>query len=242
MQVVDNAFNVSAPSDPLTITAELVRVPVTWRVLAPPETPPDATLYIAGDNPAAFGAAYDPALRPMTPLGDNVWEYQATVQERTPLLYKYTRGSWETVEQWGAISGFGNRALEVVAGPDGTMRVDDSATDWGSGGPDDRRAIEHWRDPLVAATQPITGTTGPVATIGVHFATPVQAADRQRVISVTAADGATVEGTVAQEGLAFVFTPATPLLPGVYTATAFNVGTDTPMAKPYTWVFTVAEP
>ena len=90
----------------------------------------------------------------MTPAGDRLWEFTATLREGTTLLYKYTRGSWETVEQWGAISGFGNRNLTVVKGPDGTQLVEDTATDWGAEGPDDHRAIQFWRDPLVTAVTP----------------------------------------------------------------------------------------
>ncbi|MFZ1769717.1 MAG: CBM20 domain-containing protein, partial [Caldilinea sp.] len=102
---VDNAFNVSEPSPPITLTAELSMVDVTWRVLVPAETPAEDTVFIAGDNADAFLAPYNPSLTPMTPAGDRLWEFTATLREGAPLLYKYTRGSWETVEQWGAISG-----------------------------------------------------------------------------------------------------------------------------------------
>lgn len=243
VQVVDNSFNVSPPSQPLTMTAELVMVHVTWRVLVPPGTPPDDLIFIAGDNGGVFGASYNPGLQPMTPMGDNLWEWSATVQEGTELLYKYTRGSWEAVEQWGSISGMANRQLEVVAGPDGTMLVDDTATDWGGEGPDDRRGVQAWRDPLVTAVEPATepgdGSSGPVESVRAEFATPVSAADPNQVITVTDASGAAIAGGVTQQGLAFLWTPAEPLPPGEYTARVFNVSTDTPMAKAFTWSFVV---
>jgi hypothetical protein len=239
VQVVDTGFNVSAPSQPLTVTAELTMVDVTWRVLVPAATPPDDLVFIAGDNGGVFGASYNPGLQPMTLVGEGVWEWSRTVQEGTDLLYKYTRGSWETVEQWGSISGMANRQLEVVAGPDGTMLVDDTATDWGGEGPDDRRGVQAWRDPLVTAAEPAAGGSGPVESVRVEFATPVSAADPNQVIAVTDAAGAPVPGSVAQEGKAFVWTPDAPLAPGEHTATVFNVSTDTPMGKAYTWGFTV---
>ncbi len=90
VQAVDTSFNVSEPSDPITLTAELSMVDVTWRVLVPPSTPPDDVIFIAGDNADVFGASYNPGLQPMTPVGDNLWEYKAKVQEGTRLLYKYT--------------------------------------------------------------------------------------------------------------------------------------------------------
>ena len=89
-------------------------MPVTFRVLVPDATPADDIVFIAGDDPAVFGAAYNPSLQPMTPVGDNMWEWTAQVRAGTPLLYKYTRGNWETVEQWGAISGYGNADKEQV--------------------------------------------------------------------------------------------------------------------------------
>ncbi|MFN3335532.1 MAG: hypothetical protein ACK47M_23795, partial [Caldilinea sp.] len=151
VQSVDTAFNVSEPSPAITLTAELSMVDVTWRVLTPTETPPNDTIFIAGDNVDAFLAPYNPGLTPMTPVDERHWEFTATLKEGTRLQYKYTRGSWETVEQWGTISGFGNRQLTVVKGADGKMLVEDTATDWGGDGPDDRRAIQFWRDPLVTA-------------------------------------------------------------------------------------------
>jgi hypothetical protein len=239
VQVVDTSFNVSIPSQPLTMTAELTMVDVTWRVLVPPSTPPDDLIFIAGDSGAVFGASYNPGLQPMTSVGDNLWEWSATVQEGTKLLYKYTRGSWETVEQWGSITGMANRQLTVVAGPDGAMLVDDTAIDWGGEGPDDRRGVQAWRDPLVLSTEPAAGSRGPVAAVRVEFATAINAADAANVIAVADAQGTAVAGSVAQAGKALVWTPAAPLPAGDYTATAANVTTDTPLAKPYTWGFTV---
>lgn len=241
VQVVDNAFNVSAPSEPITLTAEMSMVDVTWRVLAPPETPITDTLFIAGDSGEVFGAPYNPALQPMTKVGDNLWEWKATVKDGTKLLYKYTRGSWEKVEQWGSISGFGNRQVEVTAGPENTMLIDDTATDWGAAGPDDHRAIQAWRDPLVKSTEPAADTAGPVPQVAVEFSIMVAATDLKQVIMVAGADGNPVAGTVAAEGgTKFIFTPDQPFAPGVYTATAYNVQQTTPMASPYTWTFTVA--
>lgn len=213
-------------------------VDVTWRVLAPAETPAEDTLYIAGDNVDSFLAPYNPGLTPMSPVEDGLWEFTATLKEGTQLQYKYTRGSWETVEQWGTISGFGNRSLTVVKGPDGTMRVDDTATDWGADGADDHRAIQAWRDPLVK-----TLTAAPEAIV-VEFSilvTPI-GGDAMQVITVTAADGTPVAGAVAQSsGDTFTFTPAAPLPPGEYTVTVFNVEQTTPMVRPYTQRIVIGE-
>ncbi|MCB9121968.1 MAG: Ig-like domain-containing protein [Caldilineaceae bacterium] len=240
---VDTAYNVSEPSAPITLTAELSMVDVTWRVLVPAETPIDDTIFIAGDSAEAFLAPYNPSLTPMTPAGDRLWEYTATLREGTPLLYKYTRGSWETVEQWGAISGFGNRSLTVVKGPDGTQLVEDTATDWGAEGPDDHRAIQFWRDPLVTTVTPAPDSSGTAPEeITTEFAINVSpiGGDASQVILVSDAAGNPVTGTVAQSsGRSFTFTPDASLAAGEYTATVFNVEQTTPMVAPYVWSFTV---
>lgn len=242
---IDTAYNISPPSPAITLTAELAMVEVIWRVLVPPETPAEDTIYIAGDNTDAFLAPYNPGLTPMTPVDERVWEYRATLKEGTRLQYKYTRGSWETVEQWGTIAGFTNRQLTVVKGPDGTMLVDDTATDWGGEGPDDRRAIQFWRDPLVTAVSPAPDSSGPAPEqITVDFSILVSpvGGDPSQVITVADEEGAAVDGEVTQtSGRSFAFTPAEPLRPGVYTVTAFNVEQTTRMVKPFVWTFTVTE-
>ncbi|HAJ34645.1 MAG TPA: hypothetical protein DCL15_02965 [Chloroflexi bacterium] len=235
---VDTAFNVSAPSAPITLTAELSMVDVTWRVRVPAETPAEDTIFIAGDNVDAFLAPYNPSLTPMTPGEEGVWEFTATLKEGTQLQYKYTRGSWETVEQWGTISGFGNRSLTVVKGPDGTMLVEDTATDWGGEGPDDHRAIQTWRDPLVKA---ITATPEAIVATFSILVTPI-GGDATQVISVATAAGAPVPGIVQQtSGSTFTFTPDAPLAAGEYNVTVFNVEQTTPMVKPYTQTIVVTE-
>ncbi|GIK73068.1 MAG: alpha-amylase [Chloroflexota bacterium] len=245
VQSVDTAFNVSDPSPAITLTAELSMVDVTWRVLTPAETPPNDTIFIAGDNVDAFLAPYNPSLTPMTPADERHWEFTATLKEGTRLQYKYTRGSWETVEQWGTISGFGNRHLTVVKGADGTMLVEDTATDWGGDGPDDRRAIQFWRDPLVTAASPAPDSSGPAPdAITVEFSILVSpvGGDLAQVITVVDGDGDPVPGAVTQSsGRSFTFTPAALLSAGEYTVTVFNVEQTTPMVAPYTWSFVVSE-
>jgi hypothetical protein len=53
----------------------------------------------------------------MNPVGENVWEWQATVKEGTKLQYKYTRGAWGTVE----------RAAGCAERPNRTRRAGDAA-------------------------------------------------------------------------------------------------------------------
>ena len=229
VQQVDTSFNASEPSDVLEATAAVSFVEVTWRVLVPPFTPTGDEIFIAGDNADIFGAAFSPGTQPLTKVGDNLWEWKATIKEGTVLLYKYTRGSWEAVEQWGTIRGFTNRQLEVTAGADGTLLVDDTAIDWGAEGPDDRRAVQNWRDPLVSAVEATP------AGVTVFFAGPVAAtAPLEQIVAVTDGSGQPVAGSVSQSGDAtFVFTPTAALAAGRYTVTVFGVNTDVPMFQPW---------
>jgi hypothetical protein len=120
------------------------------------------------------------------------------------------------------------------------MLVDLTATDWGAAGPDDLRAIQAWRDPLVRSTAPAAGVAGPADQISVEFTIAVEASDLAAVLTVTDNTGAPVAGTVTQSAAnAFAFIPAVPLTPGAYTATVFNVTASTPMIAPFVWSFTV---
>ncbi len=233
---VDTSFNKSAPTEPLTMTAAVSVVDVTWQVLVPAETPAGETVFIAGDNADVFGAAFNPALMPMTDMGDGLWRWTTPVKEGTVLNYKYVRGDWTMVEQWGTIMGYTNRILEVTPGPDGTMLVDDTATDWGAEGADDRRGVQVWRDPLV---REVTATTEGVR---VRFSIPnsplVDVAD---VVAVADGAGGAVPGTVAQEseGLIYTFTPEAALAAGEYTVTVFGVTATADMQQPFVTTVTV---
>ena len=88
----------------------------------------------------------------------NIWEVDLILPEGlSGGMYKYTRSTWETVEWWGSITSLNNRNLEPIDyGTNGTMLVDNTATDWGTG-PDDDKAVRYWRDPLVVAFSPDDG-------------------------------------------------------------------------------------
>lgn len=99
----------------------------------------------------------------MTQVGSsNVWTYTLPILDGTQIQYKYTRGTWEKVESWGTIIALNNRDLTISYGEDGTMLVDNTATDWGNGS-DDGKAVETWRDPIVLDYGPM-GTEVEVGT------------------------------------------------------------------------------
>jgi hypothetical protein len=235
----------SSASLPASLTVPIRPVAVTFRVLAPPGTPPDATLYVPGSI-AQLGP-WDPAKQAMTYRGNNIWEATVSVLDGTDIQYKYTRGSWETVEDWGSITGTTNRSVTVDGGITQKMVVDDTGTQWGQPGvPDTHQGIEFWRDPLVVSTAPAGGSTGPApSAVTVKFERDVQpsGADYSGSVTVTGPSGA-VPGTVAEtDPGTLVWTPSAALAAGAYTVTVAQVsstgGGSVPIEKPYTTTFTV---
>jgi glycosyl hydrolase family 31/uncharacterized protein DUF5110/starch binding protein with CBM20 domain/alpha-galactosidase-like protein len=227
----------TAVSLPASLTVPLRPVAVTFRVLAPPGTPPDATLYVPGSI-AQLGP-WDPAKQPMTDRGNGVWEATVQILDGTDIQYKYTRGSWETVEEWGSITGTNNRSASVDGGITHTMLIDDTSTDWGAPGvPDTHLAVQYWRDPLVVGTSATPGA------VTVKFQRDVQptGTDYSGAVTVTGPSGA-VPGTITEpDPGTLVWSPAAALPAGAYTATVARVSSTgtagVPIVKPYTFTFT----
>ncbi|WP_306207679.1 TIM-barrel domain-containing protein [Actinoplanes sp. RD1] len=224
---------------PAALTVPVRPVDVTFRVLAPPGTPPDATLYVPG-NIAELGP-WDPGKLAMTPRGAGVWEATITVPDGTDIQYKYTRGSWETVEEWGTITGTNNRSVTVDGGITRTMLVDDTATAWDDPDvPDTHLAIQYWRDPLV-----VSAAATPTA-VTVRFQRDVQptGADYSGSVTVTGPSGP-LAGTVTEPAPGtLLWTPAAPLAPGAYPVTVAQVSSTgaagVPIRQPWTATLTVA--
>ena len=63
---------------------------------------------------------------------------------RHGVQYKYTRGSWETVEHWGEIVGTVNRSITITYGADGVQLVDDTSLDPAT--PDAHESVRAWID------------------------------------------------------------------------------------------------
>jgi hypothetical protein len=225
----------SAVRLPASLTVPVHPVAVTFRVLAPPGTPADATLYVPGDITEL--GPWDPAKQPMVNKGNGIWESTITVPDGTDIQYKYTRGTWETVEDWGTIVGTNNRNVTVDGGITHTMTVDDTSTQWGVPGvPDTHLAIRYWRDPLVVSVD------ATAAAVTVTFQRDVEPTGGGTDFTGTVAvDGATGTITEPTPGT-LVWTPVTPLPAGSHTLTVTGISStgaaSVPIAKPYTTTFT----
>jgi hypothetical protein len=176
----------------------------------------------------------------MTYRGDGIWETTITVLDGTDIQYKYTRGTWETVEDWGSIVGTTNRDVVVDGGITQTMLVDDTSTQWGVPGvPDNHLAIQYWRDPLVVSTSTAADA------VTVRFQRDVQptGADFGDSVVVSGVFGE-VAGSVAETSPGvLVWTPTEALSPGTYNGVVRNVSSTgaggVPIREPYAFTFTV---
>jgi hypothetical protein len=236
----------STGSAPAELTVAPRPVQVTFRTRAPAGTPADATLYLPG-NIDQLGP-WDPGKVAMTNEGGGIWQTTVTITDGTDVQYKYTRGDWNTVENWGSIVGTVNRDVVIDGGTTGKMTVDDTSTAWSdSSVPDNHKAPQYWRDPLVVSTAPADGTSvATPAAVTVTFERDVAptGADYSNAIVVTK-NGTAVAGTTTEPTPGTLsWTPSTALPAGSYQVTVDHVqsviGSDSvPIQKPYTFSFTV---
>ena len=236
---VDTSLNEGPASNTVTQTANPKLVHVTFRVKVPAET--TGTVYIAGDQPV-FGP-WNPGLVPMTQDASDptIWTYTTDFLDGTAVQYKFVRGTWDRVEEWGSITGTVNRHVTVSYGTTGTQLVDNTSTDWAGPGVDDDKAVQYWRDPLVKKV------TGSASSVSVAFERNVMptGADYSTSVVVTAGSSP-VAGSVAPSSgsvATLTWTPSAPLASGIYTVTVQNVRSDVgdtvPIQATYTTTFTL---
>ncbi|WP_428268731.1 glycoside hydrolase family 97 catalytic domain-containing protein [Haliangium sp.] len=235
----------SPASNEVEETTRAREVAVTFRVRAPVGTPAGDMLFVPGSIDAL--GPWDPGHLSMTSAGGEVWEVTVAIPEGAAVQYKYTRGSWETVEWWGGITGITNRSISVDGGA-ATMVVDNTSTAFDDNAvPDIEKGIRFWRDPLVVSTVPAEGASvASPASIEIAFARDVTAPESGYAGTVQVSGSAgTITGEVTEPSPGtLVFTPTQALTNGAYTVTVSGVmsalGTDSvPMQSPYELSFTV---
>lgn len=157
VQALDTSFNRSAFSNPVSATPMPRVVELRFIAEVPAFTPATDTIYIAGNNAAVFGASWNASGQALTKIGATTWGYTVMTDEGVSLEYKYTRGSWDLVENWGTLVGTNNRSLTTDYGATGVMTV--------------TNVVHNWRDVLVMATYPEDGAASwePTRPISVTF-------------------------------------------------------------------------
>jgi glycosidase len=240
VKAFDTSFNFSGESNTVTATAENRLVDVTFTVAIPSYTPDDATIYVTGS--ADELGPWNPAAYPMTDNGDGTWSKTFSILEGTSIEWKYTRGSWETVEDWGSISGLGNRGpIFVDYGTDGTMEIDNT----GSTGTDGEKAVQDWHDPLVVSHVPAADAVGVSAdtTIVVTWSHSMNPAATQVTLI---GPGDAIAGTYAWtvSNTVMTFAPEADLPPFTYNVsiTGGQDAAGTNQQAGAAWSFTVGPP
>jgi hypothetical protein len=182
-----------------------------------------------------------------TPAGSKIWQITLPIPDGTAIQYKYTRGTYNYVEEWGSITGLTNRVATVSANsPTDLTQLFDDTSDTN---PDDNhKAVQNWRDALVTKTTLNPGSSGVTASIGVSFNWVVKSdgTDLNTAIVVTN-NGAVVAGSVVQDTstATLTFTPTAAFTNGAYTVTVDHVIPITSqndgiiIKTPYSFTFTV---
>ncbi|GAC1320463.1 MAG: alpha-amylase family glycosyl hydrolase [Chloroflexota bacterium] len=244
VKAYDTSLNASPPSNEVSHRVEAKLVHVTFRVKVPAFTPPGDTVYITGSpDPLCNYCGGSPATAMTeTAPGSHTWQITIDIPDGTPIQYKYTRGTYDYVEEWGSITGFTNRVATVhAASPTDLTQVFDDSSD--TNADDNHRAVQNWRDALVA------GTSASAAGVTVSFNWDVKPAGTDFNNAITVSSGATtMSGTISHNAGAqsLTFTPASALPAGTYTVTVDHVTSLTvqndgiPIRTPYPCRFTVS--
>ncbi len=254
VRAYDTSLNPSPNSAEVShiVTAKIVQT--TFKVKVPAFTPPADKVYITGQ--VGNGGNGDPlcgycggnASTVMTQVSPGIWQITLPIPEGSPIQYKYTRGTYDYVEEWGSISGFTNRAATITAnsGTDLTRLIDDTSD---SINDDNHKAVQNWRDALVKTVSPLNGATVSASvsvTVTFNWDVKPETVDFSNGI-VLQLGAAQISGTVthnaANQSLTFV--PTTALAAGTYTVTVDHVVAVTQandgnkIRTPYTFSFVV---
>ncbi|MBD3347972.1 MAG: hypothetical protein GF400_02100 [Candidatus Eisenbacteria bacterium] len=85
---------------------------VTFKVHVPESTPPEASVFISGNIPSL--GPWDPGKVELGRIGERLYAITLVLPPETELRYKFTRGTWETVEKGPDYEEIPDRVLQVV--------------------------------------------------------------------------------------------------------------------------------
>ncbi len=105
---------------------------VVFNVTVPANTPPDKSVFIAGELPNLDPnlPAWDPGAVTLTRSDATHWTITISGDEGTTMEYKYTLGSWDFVEKSSSCAEIANRQLTVTFDASGTQVVNDTIANW----------------------------------------------------------------------------------------------------------------
>jgi predicted alpha/beta superfamily hydrolase len=94
---------------------------VTFRVLVPEDTPAEASIYISGNIPSL--GPWDPGKVELGNIGERMYAITLILPAGLNFQYKFTRGSWETVEKGRWFEEIPDREHHVLGDETVTVRV-----------------------------------------------------------------------------------------------------------------------
>ena len=130
VRALDEANNLSPPSNEASAVPAALDVDVTFVVTPPANTPAGKSLYIAGNQPQLCNFCNEHTTK-LTKGDDGKWRITLTFAEGTVVEYKYTLGTWDFVEKGAACDEISNRKITVAPeGDTGAMTVEDTVKNW----------------------------------------------------------------------------------------------------------------
>jgi predicted alpha/beta superfamily hydrolase len=116
---LEDSFQVVVGGDPRTLVTFYVQVPPE------PDTPAADTIFITGNDPLL--GLWDAGAVDMDPAATDMWTITLALPANAGIEYKYTRGSWETVEKASDGGEIANRTLTPIGD---SMPVYDTVERW----------------------------------------------------------------------------------------------------------------
>jgi predicted alpha/beta superfamily hydrolase len=95
---------------------------VTFKLAVPGYTPTDASVFISGNIPSL--GPWDPGKVPLGKIGEGSYAITLMLPIDTELRFKFTRGSWETVEKGRRFEEIADRSHLVVGDETVVLRVE----------------------------------------------------------------------------------------------------------------------
>jgi glycosidase/chitodextrinase len=130
VKALDQANNLSPPSNEATAVPAALSVDVTFVVTPPANTPAGKSISIAGNQPQICNWCNEHTVT-LTKGDDGKWRITLTFDEGTVVEYKYTLGTWDFVEKGTQCDEIANRKITVApSGDEATMTVDDTVKNW----------------------------------------------------------------------------------------------------------------
>lgn len=129
VRAVDEANNLSSPSGEATAVPQPLPVEVTFEVEVPEGTPAEGSVFIVGTEPEICDWC-NPQTAALAKGEDGKWRVTITFQEGTPIEYKFTLGSWDTVEKDATCNEVANRQVRAVPDANGTQTIRNTVANW----------------------------------------------------------------------------------------------------------------